>query len=323
MDEFALIADLLAPLSQGAPGAFDLTDDAALVSLSTGHHLVVTKDMLIAGVHFLPDDDPGLIACKILRVNLSDLAAMGAKPHSYLMGLALPKVTEEDWLREFVAGLAQDQKTFGVHLIGGDTVSTDGPFTASVTALGEISTGAELRRSCACPGDLIYVSGSIGDSALGLAVLKGALQGLDEVFCAFLRDRYHLPRPRIALGLRLHGLAHAVMDISDGLVADLGHICVASKVAAEIYAPKVPLSAAARAALDMDAAMLDMLLGGGDDYELLFTVDPACESALADISCDLDLPITAIGRILEGDGVTVFNDDGASINMSLSGWRHF
>ena len=228
MDEFTLISELLAPLSRGESGAFDLTDDGALLALSEGCCLVMTKDILVSGVHFLTHDDPGLIARKLLRVNLSDLAAMGASPRAYLLGLALPRATEEGWLRGFAGGLALDQAEFDVSLIGGDTVSTDGPFTASLTALGEVRTGAALRRSGALPGDLLFVSGSLGDSALGLAVLTGVLKGLDAAAEAMLHDRYRLPRPRIDLGLRLYGLAHGLIDVSDGLIADLGHICEAS-----------------------------------------------------------------------------------------------
>ncbi len=323
MDEFALIAELLAPLSRGAPGAFDLTDDAALLSVPEGHRLVATKDMLVAGVHCRPDDAPGLIARKLLRANLSDLAAMGATPRAYLLGLALPKTTDEGWLCDFVGGLALDQAAFGVALIGGDTVSTDGPFTASLTALGEVRAGAELRRAGARPGDLVFVSGSLGDSALGLAVLSGALKGLDETAEAMLRDRYHLPRPRIALGLRLSGLAHGLIDVSDGLIADLGHLCAASKVAAEIDAPRVPLSSAARSALALDAGLREKILGGGDDYELLFTADSQAAAPLSAIADDLDLPITAIGRITEGSGVTALDEKGDPIKLSSPGWRHF
>ena len=187
MDEFSLIAELLAPLSEAAPGAFNLTDDAALVSLPEGRRLVIAKDMLVAGVHCLADDDPGLIARKLLRVNLSDLAAMGATPRAYLLALALPKSTDKSWLCGFVGGLALDQAAFGVDLIGGDTVSADGPFTASLTALGEVRYGEEIRRSGAVAGDLVFVSGSLGDGALGLAVLTGALKGLNEAAQAMLR----------------------------------------------------------------------------------------------------------------------------------------
>ena len=323
LDEFALIAELLAPLSRGAPDAYDLTDDAALIAVPEGRRLVVTKDMLVAGVHCLADDEPGLIARKLLRVNLSDLAAMGAAPRAYLLALALPKTTDESWLRGFVGGLALDQAAFGVDLIGGDTVSTDGPFTASLTAFGDVRVGEEMRRQGSIAGDLVFVSGSLGDAALGLAVLTGGLEGLDEPAETMLRERYHLPRPRIALGLRLSGLAHALIDVSDGLIADLGHLCTASRVAAEIDAPRVPLSMAARAALALDPDLLEKVLGGGDDYELLFTANSEAATPLAAIAADLDLPITAIGRITEGSGVTALDANGDPIDLPSPGWRHF
>lgn len=320
MDEFALIAELLAPLSRDAPDAFGLTDDAALMGIGEGRRLVVTKDMLVAGVHFLADDPPALVARKLLRVNLSDLAAMGATPRAYLLGLAVPRGTGDDWFRAFAGGLAEDQAAFGVHLIGGDTVSTGGPLTASLTAFGEVSAGAALRRSGALPGDTVFLSGTLGDAALGLLVARGRLKSLPAADRDFLVDRYRLPRPRVALGERLCGHAHAVIDVSDGLVADLGHICACSGVAAEIEVARVPLSPPVRAALDADPALLARVLAGGDDYELAFTA--AAARPLADIAAALNLPITAIGRISPGQGVVVRNDKGAPVRLATAGWRH-
>ena len=322
MDEFALIAELLAPLSRDAPGAFGLTDDAALLDVRHGHRLVVTKDMLVAGVHFRDADDAALVARKLLRVNLSDLAAMGAAPKAYLVGLAVPRGTGDDWLRGFVAGLAEDQAAFGVTLIGGDTVSTVGPLTLSLTALGEVRKGAEMRRSGARPGDLVLVSGSLGDGALGLAALDGGLAGVDQAGRAYLAERYHLPRPRLALGLRLHGVASAAIDVSDGLVADLGHICEASGVGADIEAARLPLSDPARAALAGDPGLLATVLGGGDDYELVITAGAAETGRLADMAAELELPITAIGRVTDGGGVVVRGEDGAPLALASTGWRH-
>ena len=322
MDEFALIAELLAPLSRDAPDAFGLTDDAALLDVRHGHRLVVTKDMLVAGVHFRDAGDAALVARKLLRVNLSDLAAMGAAPKAYLVGLAVPRGTGDGWLRGFVAGLAEDQAAFGVTLIGGDTVSTVGPLTLSLTALGEVRQGAEMRRSGARPGDLVLVSGSLGDGALGLAALDGELAGVDQAGRAYLAERYYLPRPRLALGLRLHGVASAVIDVSDGLVADLGHICEASGVGADIEAARLPLSDPARAALAGDPGLLATVLGGGDDYELVITAGAAETGRLADMAAELELPITAIGRVTDGGGVVVRGEDGAALDLASTGWRH-
>ncbi len=315
MDEFDLIARHFAPLASGAPGAFGLTDDAALVEVGAGRRLVVTKDMVVAGVHFLADDPADLVARKLLRVFLSDLAAMGAAPRAYLLAIALPRDADDGWIGSFAAGLGVDQAEFGVHLIGGDTVATDGPLTASITALGEVEGDHALRRAGARPDDTIYVSGTLGDAALGLRVRRGELDNLDADARASLIDRYRLPRPRVDLGQRLPGVASAVIDISDGLVADLGHICTQSGVGAEVEAGRVPLSPAARSALDAHPELMASVLTGGDDYELLFT-------AKAIDTLSADPPITAIGRITEARGVRVLDEQGAPMAFPSAGYRH-
>ena len=263
--EFEFIARRLRPLAT-TPGALALTDDAALLDPAAGRQLVLTKDAMVAGVHFLPDDPPGQIAQKLLRVNLSDLAAMGAAPLGYLLALARPKEISDAWLDEFCAGLAADNAAFGIALLGGDTVSTPGPLTLSLTAIGEVPTGSALLRSGAGPGDDVWVSGTLGDAALGLKVLQGALD-VTEPARTFLIERYRLPQPRLALGQALRGIASAAIDVSDGLVADLGHILETSGVGAALHADALPLSEAAR---DLPGAR-DAALAGGDDYELLFT----------------------------------------------------
>jgi len=243
LGEFDRIARFFAPLSRGAPGAFGLTDDAAVLPTQLGRNWVVTVDALVAGVHFLPDDPADLVARKALRVNLSDLAAMGAEPYGYTIALALPRDQADagDWLERFSHGLAEDQERFGVCLLGGDSVSTPGPVSVSVTAFGLAAAERVLRRSGATPGDSVWVSGTIGDAALGLDVVQGRITGgFDD-----LADRYRLPRPRIALGRGLVGLATAAMDVSDGLVQDAGHLAARSGVAIDVDAPAVPLSASA------------------------------------------------------------------------------
>ena len=252
------------------PAALQLEDDAALLDPPAGMTLVLTKDAMVAGVHFLADDPPGEIAQKLLRVNLSDLAAMGAAPVGYLLALARAKALTDDWLAEFCAGLAADQRTFGIGLLGGDTVSTPGPLTLSLTALGEVPKGQALRRRGARPGDDLWVSGALGDAALGLLVLQGKLEP-PVAARHHLIERYRLPQPRLALGQALRGLAHAAIDISDGLLADLGHILETSGIGAELWADQLPLSAAAR---ELPGAR-DAALAGGDDYELLFTAPRA------------------------------------------------
>ena len=322
MDEFALIAELFAPLARGAPGALGLADDAAVLEVAEGRRLVATTDMMVAGRHFLPGDPPDAVARKLLRVNLSDLAAMGAAPRHYLLALAIPHDTPDDWLRGFAGGLAADQETFGVALAGGDTVSTVGPFTASITALGEVEPGRELRRDGARAGDMVFVSGTIGDGALGLLAARGELAGVDGAGRERLIGRYRLPEPRIALGGRLAGVAGAAIDVSDGLVADVGHICECSGLGAVIEAASVPLSAAAADALAADPSLRATVLAGGDDYELAFAVPAAREAEVANMADALELPLTRIGRMVEGEGVSVLDESGAPVELPSSGWQH-
>ncbi|MGH6900683.1 MAG: thiamine-phosphate kinase, partial [Geminicoccaceae bacterium] len=240
--EFAFIARRLRPLAT-AEGALGLADDAALLDPAPGRQLVLAKDAMVAGVHFLGDDPPAQIARKLLRVNLSDLAAMGAAPLGYLLALARSKEIADVWLGEFCAGLAADNAEFAIPLLGGDTVATPGPLTLSLTALGEVPKGAALLRGGARPGDDIWVSGTLGDAALGLEALQGKLDVTGEAR-AYLIERYRLPRPRLALGQALRGTASAAIDISDGLIADLGHVLEVSEVGAELHADALPLSPA-------------------------------------------------------------------------------
>lgn len=323
VDEFGLIERLFAPLAKGFPGALDLKDDAALVAPSPGCSIVVTADALVAGEHFLPTDPADAIARKAVRTNISDLAAMGAKPLVLLLTIAVPRDTTIEWLDGFAAGLKMDIEEFGVSLIGGDTVATAGPMALSITAMGEAEPARTLRRSNARSGDVVWVSGSIGDGALGLFVELGQGTGIDPSLSAFLLDRYRLPRPRVALGRALPGLAHAAMDISDGLVGDLGHICDASGVGAVIEADEVPLSAAARAAISAGWGKgLETVLTGGDDYELLFTAPESATGALRALSDSLALPLTPIGRIVARKGVRVMQGS-RQLDIVRGGHRHF
>jgi thiamine-monophosphate kinase len=321
-NEFDRIARYFAPLAQGFPGAFGLTDDAALIAPPPGRDLAVTTDTMVAGVHFLGDEAPGLIAAKLLRVNLSDLAAMGAIPMVYTLNVALPGAIDDDWLKRFADGLAADQRAFDISLAGGDTVSTPGPVTLTLTAMGSVETGKALRRSGARPGDIVYVSGTIGDGALGLKLLQGRLAGLSGEQADELIGRYRLPRPRVGLGARLAGVASATIDISDGLAADLTHILDASGAGAEIEAATVPLSAPAAAALAGDAGLMETILTGGDDYELLFTVAPGYVGRVTALASDLALPLTPIGRITAGSGLRVTGADGEVMRLARRGWEH-
>lgn len=323
--EFETIARYFAPLAAEAPGAAGLENDAAVFTVSEGREAVVTVDAMIAGVHFLEDDPPDLIARKLLRVNLSDLAAMGALALGYVMTTVFPKGVDAGWLERFVAGLAADQKIFGLPLLGGDTVSTPGPMALTLTALGEVEAGRGLVRSGARPGDLLYVSGTIGDGALGLLALTGKLPEVAEADRAALAGRYRLPRPRLALGRALveHALATAALDVSDGLLGDLGHITQTSGVGARVAAAAVPLSPAAERALKADGSRLQTILTGGDDYELLFTVPAAREGDIAALADSLDVGLHRIGHIVEGAGITVLDSRGKTVPVRDSGWQHF
>ncbi len=324
-DEFALIEALFAPLAAGDAGALGLRDDAALIAPEPGCELVATTDMLVGGVHFFPDDPPDLIARKLLRVNLSDLAAMGARPRGYLLSLALPADIEGRWIDRFAAGLKQDQAFFGISLLGGDTTATAGSTCLCVTAFGEVEAGTALLRSGARSGDEVYVSGTIGDAALGLRALgvPDAAAAADEGQRAYLVDRYRLPQPRLDLGVRLRGLATAAADISDGLAADLGHICSASGLGAEIEARAVPLSPAARAADLEDPSTMALILTGGDDYELVFTVPPDRAGEVRALAEEFAIPLSRIGRIKTGEGVTVLGKDAQPLALPQTGYRHF
>jgi thiamine-monophosphate kinase len=315
--EFEFIARRLRPLAT-ARGALGLTDDAALLDPVPGRQLVLTKDAMVAGVHFLPDDPPGQIAQKLLRVNLSDLAAMGATPLGYLLALARSGDIADDWLAAFCTGLAADNAAFGIALLGGDTVATPGPLTLSLTAIGEVPAGAALLRAGARPGEDVWVSGTLGDAALGLKVLRRESEVADEAR-AWLIERYRLPQPRLALGQALRGIASAAIDISDGLVADLGHILEVSGVGAEVHAAALPLSAAAR---DLPGAR-DAALSGGDDYELLFTTPPQHRVEIEGLARRLDLSLIRIGAIRAEPGLLVLDQKGQELRVRKAGWQHF
>ena len=321
--EFDLIRRYFAPLAAGFPGAYNLVDDAAVVAPSAGHELVVTTDALIEGVHFLPDDPPDLIARKSLRVNLSDLAGKGARPRAYLLDLCLPSSATGAWVGSFARGLAKDQTEFGIHLIGGDTCKTPGPLTIAITAIGEVVEGAMIRRSGARAGDELWVTGTIGDAAHGLAVRRNALPGAGPKDRKFLVARYRCPEPRVAFGHRLLGVASAAMDVSDGLVQDLGHICAASKLGAVIEAGRVPLSAPVRRAVEREPSRLFDVLGGGDDYEVLFTVPAQLGATVADIGESVGTPVSRIGRIVAGSGISVIDAAGKPMKIDRPGYQHF
>ncbi|HEX4260183.1 MAG TPA: thiamine-phosphate kinase [Acetobacteraceae bacterium] len=310
--EFSLIARHFRPLA--GPGSLDLADDAAVLAVPPRRDLVISADAIVAGVHFLEGDPPDLVGRKLLRVNLSDLAAMGAAPLGYLLTLAAPRGAGEGWFASLAAGLGSDQAAFGLVLLGGDTTATDGPAVLSLTILGHVAHGQAVRRAGARPGHGVWVTGTIGDGALGLRALRGEVADPD----GFLAGRYRLPRPRLGFPL---AAAAAAMDVSDGLVQDLGHLCRAGDVAAEIDAAAVPLSAAAIAA---GPEWLATCLTGGDDYELLLAIPPEREAQLAADAVRAGVPVTRIGRFVEGEpAVTVRDAAGAVMALDVGGWSHF
>jgi thiamine-monophosphate kinase len=308
LDEFGEIERLFRPLTRGDPRALDLKDDAAVIPQRKGFDLVVTKDAIVEGVHFLSSDPLDLVARKALRVNLSDLAAKGAKPFAYLLACAWPETRNWADRAAFAAGLSADQDLFGIGLLGGDSVSTSGPMVFSATLLGWTPSGSMVRRGGAKAGDILQVSGPIGDGWLGLRAARGEL-GLDADTTQLLADRYRLPQPR--LDLNLAG-ATAAADVSDGLVADAGHIATASGAGLEIDLSKVPFSPEAAAWLarqpDRSAAVAD-LATGGDDYQIVATAPQVM------------LGFTAIGTVTEGQGVRV-TYEGAPLALERAGYRH-
>ncbi len=324
LGEFERIARFFRPLAAHEPGALALTDDAGLLSVPPGDELVLTVDAVVENVHFLPDDPPAAIARKALRVNLSDLAAMGAVPRSYLLTLCLPSARDDAWLAAFCEGLAADQKQFAVTLLGGDTVRTDGPATLSVTALGLVPQGRALKRGGALAGDTVFVTGTIGDAGLGLRCLRGELPEIAAPDADFLIDRYRIPQPRTGLGDALRAHAHAGLDISDGLLADIGHIARASNRDIALRRDAVPLSPAARAAVAAGSASVAELCTLGDDYELAFTASPSAADDLAAAAARAGTTITPIGEVGEKCGtVTLLDGNGVAIAVDgAQGYQH-
>jgi thiamine-monophosphate kinase len=311
LDEFGEIARLFAPLTRGYPGAFQLKDDAAAIPQRAGHDLVVTKDAIVEGVHFPVAEAPDLVARKLVRANLSDLAAKAAEPFGCLLAVAWPDGFATRDRERFVQGLASDLEQYDLTLLGGDTVSTSGPFTASLTAFGWVPEGRMVRRGGARPGDRLMVSGTIGDATLGLAAVKGEITDPDGA----LVYRYRLPQPRLDLRRALREKATAAADVSDGLVADAGHIARASGVGLRLDLDALPLSGAAASWLERQADVgqaLVRLATGGDDYEVVCTMPSGLKKPPG---------FTVIGEVMEGEGVTV-TAQGREIDAGRGGWRH-
>jgi len=317
MAERDRIARYFSPLTAGENGAFALTDDAAILTPPAGHALVVTTDSVIAGIHVLADAGPQHYAQKLVRRNLSDLAAMGAMPWRYTLNLHTPVGLDDAWFAAFAATLAEEQKTFRMLLVGGDSTSGSTPIHTTLTCFGLAPGGRSLRRAGAMAGDDIYVSGTIGDAALALQLLQH-----HTPVDAALAARYHCPEPRISLGLQLHGIAHAAIDISDGLMADLAQLCAASAVGATIERAAIPTSAALQQYMLQDASGWNWVLGGGDDYELLFTAAPAMRAQIDALSETLSIAVTRMGTVTSEPVLRVLDVDGAAIPTHARGWEH-
>jgi len=317
LGEFGRIARFFRPLTNGVDGALNLEDDAALLSAPDAGAYALSVDTLTEGIHFIGDEPPDLIARKAVRVNLSDLAGMGARPVGYFLALSLPPTIDDEWVAEFARGLAEDQAEFGWSLLGGDSTSSEKRVSVTVTAVGDVAPGSALRRSGGKPGDAVFVSGSIGDAAFGLGVAQGRFFEIAET--KPLLDRYRLPQPRVELGLAMAGVAHAGMDISDGLVADLRHLCEASGVGARIEAAEIPLSGAASSLIADDPSLFIEALTGGDDYELLVC---GPEDAILEAAAEIDVSLRRIGRLVETPGIAVVDRDGHAISFEREGYRH-
>ncbi|MBN9039823.1 MAG: thiamine-phosphate kinase [Rhizobiales bacterium 62-47] len=319
-----LIARYFRPIAT-APGALGLIDDAATLSAGADD-IVVTTDAIVEGVHFLADDPPQTVACKALRVNLSDLAAKGATPAGFVLTLALRDVNEA-WLAPFAQALGEDAVLFGCPLLGGDTVSTPGPLMISITAFGRVPAQQMIRRSTARPGDRVVVTGTIGDAAMGLDLLKGGVVGAALVADAAARDalvhRYRVPQPRVALARAVRDHASAAMDVSDGLMGDLAKLCAASAVSASIEAESVPLSAPVRWMLDQRRIGIEALVSGGDDYEILCTVPENRLESFQAAAASVDVPVMVIGAVVEGSTGARLFDGMREIALSRLSYSHF
>jgi thiamine-monophosphate kinase len=325
--EDRLIATYFKPLAT-APGALGLTDDAASYAPPDGHDLVLTTDAIVSGIHFLPDDPAGTIARKALRVNLSDLAAKGAHPAGCLLTIAIPDGIGPHWLEPFASGLQSDCDLFSCALYGGDTVGTTGPLWVSVTAFGILPRGTMVKRAGAKPGDIVVVTGTIGDAALGLRLLQDPdyieRWSLGEEEAAHLAGRYRVPQPRTAIADAVRAQASAAMDVSDGLAGDLTKMCEVSGVSARIELSRLPLSSAAAKALAAEPALIEKIMTGGDDYEILAAVPRERLGAFVDQAKAVSIAVTAIGEIVEGDGPPqLIAGDGEQLTFARGSFSHF
>jgi thiamine-monophosphate kinase len=321
MNEFALIAKYFRPLAT-SPGAFALEDDAAAITVPAGDELIITADAIIEGTHFLSQDPIASVAKKLLRVNLSDLAAKGARPLGYLLACLWRRGTAEAAIAEFARGLGEDQAHYGLALLGGDTTASDGPTAFSLTALGLAAKGEMIRRSGARPGDAVFLTGTLGDAGLGLRVLQGETIAGDKMHHGFLTQRFRLPEPRLAFMLAAREHIHSAIDVSDGLMADAGHIAETSGARLVIEVQPLPVSAAAAAWLAAGGERA-VLATAGDDYEVCFTAPSTKAPALRAAADASHTRLTEVGHVEAGNGAVLVGEDGREIPLARAGYRHF
>ncbi|MGE5267106.1 MAG: thiamine-phosphate kinase [Deltaproteobacteria bacterium] len=324
--EDELIRMYLAPLTRSFEGAFHLADDCAIYTPVPGRELVITTDAVAAGVHFFADDAPEDIAWKALTVNVSDLASKAAAPRVYQMALSFPEAPSHEFMQRFANGLAEAQAAFGIVLSGGDTDRRPGPLSITVTAIGEVEMGVRLTRDGARAGDAIFVTGTLGDAACGLKLRRGDEDARAWAIAAderaHLVSRYLRPRPRLEAAQLLRRFASASLDLSDGLAKDLGRLAAAASAGAIVDRERLPLSPAVQSVLTTDPALIQAVLGGGDDYELLFTARPDAETAIVDHAREAGLRVTRIGTMRAERGLTLASATGEK-PLQPSGWDHF
>ncbi|WOF74030.1 thiamine-phosphate kinase [Parvibaculaceae bacterium PLY_AMNH_Bact1] len=321
-NEFSLIEHLFEPLA--GPEGLGLQDDAAVFNPRTGYDLVLTKDAIAEGRHYLPGDPADTVAKKLLRVNLSDLAAKGATPRGYLLSCAWSGYGSLDWMQAFAAGLKADQAEFGIRLWGGDTIKVEGPSVFSLTAIGEVPSGQMVTRAGAAVGDDLWITGTVGDAALGLLVAQGQCEDVvGEKDRDYLINRYRIPQPPVAFGSELCGIASGALDVSDGLLGDLEHLCAVSHVGARIDRSAIPLSEAFSKCLASTEDNWRLAFGGGDDYQILFAAPRAQRTAIQNKARQAEVQVTRIGHLASEQAVVVLDEAGQAVDVAHAGFTHF
>ena len=320
MNEFEMIQHYFRPLTLGHTESEALQDDAAILDIPDGYDLVISSDTLNGGTHFLKKEAPANIAHKALRVNLSDMAAMGAKPYCYQMNLAFSQFPDEEWVKEFSAALLEDSKAFDIFCSGGDTTVAEGPLLVSMTVTGIVPKGKAVKRSTAQAGDLVVLTGPIGRAAVGVKVMLGVLE--IEYPQSFL-EVCHKPQPRTSISAEICQYARAAVDVSDGLLADLGHVCHSSGVGAQLELDKIPFTDETKALVAADTITHETLLTGGDDYEIAMAVAPENIESFTAAAAAKNVALSVIGTFAEGQGVEVTDPAGQKMEFQRAGWTHF